>query len=1427
MADEIVGSAKIRVELDDSGVERQARQTGRKLRDGFKGSGTDAADGFVRDAQGRLRDSRGRFAREGEALGRGLGTGFGTGVRRGASVAAEALEESAEALALLVAGTGAVTGLGIALAATAQAAVGLSAALAPSVGIVAALPAGVLLLGAAAGSLRVALLGVSDAFEAALSGDAEEFGEALAVMAPQAARVAIELRRLRPELGELRRNVQGAFFEPLVGDLRRLSRVLGGPLNSGLSITAAQLGQLAAAVTGFAASARGVRLVDEVFFSLQQTLAAIRPESVDRLLEAVSFFVATSLPAFDGLGPALEGGLVRISEFLESAASSGDAMAWINDAVAVFRQLGQVVFDLGGILGGVFDAAEAGGQNALGVITELLDEVHEFVDSTQGQSALIRTFEALSELGSQLGPVIGTLVTQLGRVGPIVVDLADDVGSILTAALEAVGDTLVELGPGLLAVFAAVDEAISRVSESQALAELGAGASDLLEALAPLIPAAVEFALVLAEMVPAVSGLAGVLTPLVALVGGVAAVFGALPGPLQAALVALTALVLMRGRVQAFGEVLSQLPQRLSSQAVGAATRSMSTLRSGLSGLLGLVGGPWGVAIAAGVTAISLFGSQQEKAARKVEGLTATLDAQTGAITENTRYWIATELQQRGVLQQAARLGIDTAVLTRAVLGEAGAMRQLTEALDENFDKARKREGAGLPDALAGEVSATGQLKEAVDELSVVYQGAAEAARLKADAARDDQEAGSGAATTTLLQVEAARKLTLAEQAAASAVRSVTAAMKEQADLLRAQVDPAFAFQQALQGVAEKQKAYSDAVKESGSNSRDARLAALELATASADLGTAASNLGDAFTGRLTPNMRETLRAAGLTKGEIQAVERSLKDTKKAAESYEGKYKADVTVEGATAAERKIRNLNRVIADIERSVTIGITANVTGLNRLPAFGANADGGIITHPMISLLGEGYKPEVVIPLTKPARARQLAEASGLTRILAAAAPAPTAAPLAAAAVRVTAARVTGTGGLPARLARDVVDGFLIQLRALTRAVYAGSARVFEAAVQGAEDVLGIASPSKVLARIGRETGKGFIKGLTGTLSEIKQTAKDIIGSIREAFRGRNTRLDDRLVATVREGNRRLRRLAAERDQLAERIAEARRMATDTAERALSAFSLQNLARQDGSAAGLLAGLDDAVDRVRDFTRKINALARRGLHRNLIEQLLGLGPEAGAELARTLSEADRDTLRRINTLQSQLVGASTDLGRAGADAMFDAGRQAGRGFLAGLQGQRKQIEKLMLDIARGMQRAIRTALRISSPSKVMMWLGDQTGAGLQAGLIARMGALARESRQAARKVVAAVTSELGAMAAPRELPQWPLERPPAGRGRVLPLTAARPERPGWWPPPDTAGAPAAREIHNHFTINEVGDGEATANRVLTRLAFAAGGL
>jgi trimeric autotransporter adhesin len=326
-------------------------------------------------------------------------------------------------------------------------------------------------------------------------------------------------------------------------------------------------------------------------------------------------------------------------------------------------------------------------------------------------------------------------------------------------------------------------------------------------------------------------------------------------------------------------------------------------------------------------------------------------------------------------------------------------------------------------------------------------------------------------------------------------------------------------------------------------------------------------------------------------------------------------------------------------------------------------------------------------------------------------------------------------TGMGGAGAAVAQGLASG----MTGSTGLVLAGARQMAAAVAAGVRGELQISSPSKVMQALGKDTGAGFIKGLTGTREQISRTAASIADSITKAFRGRKTTVDDRLVAMVAFANKRLQGLAAERDRIAQRIADAKKFSADVAAQAKGAFSLQAVTQGPAGVSGdtIRRGLSAAAGQIREFIGRINVLRKRGLSKDLLAQIIGMGPEAGLEFANVLSRQSSSSLKEINRLQGQINKASTDLGKLSADALFDAGKQSGRGFLAGLAGQQKQIEQLMLSIAKSMQKAIRKALGIKSPSTVMAEVGRQSTLGLAAGLVDRLPAVDQAMSRVAGRV------------------------------------------------------------------------------------------
>lgn len=295
-----------------------------------------------------------------------------------------------------------------------------------------------------------------------------------------------------------------------------------------------------------------------------------------------------------------------------------------------------------------------------------------------------------------------------------------------------------------------------------------------------------------------------VIVPTAAAVGVLAKGFSALPGPIQTVVGALTAaaianrlfgdrlrtgtgnmtafvgglrdLTRMQGAVVTtaqgasmqmgrFGSAIASIGQNVPTiarmqsafvnaaagaerfpRAAGAAAASMSLMRSAGSGLMNALGGPWGIALAVGVSALMLWKKRQQEAAQaaaesrqRVDELTGTLDKNTAATTSNTRSTVADQLQKQGAIDLAKRFHLSLSDVTDAAMGNQAAQDKLNGILNDyiivagystGVDKDRSAEASKLKGIING---SNGEVQKAV----TAAKDHAQAMKTSADAARD------------------------------------------------------------------------------------------------------------------------------------------------------------------------------------------------------------------------------------------------------------------------------------------------------------------------------------------------------------------------------------------------------------------------------------------------------------------------------------------------------------------------------------------------------------------------------------------------------------------------------------------------------------------------------------------------------------------
>ncbi|WBB73228.1 phage tail tape measure protein [Micromonospora sp. WMMD1128] len=144
--------------------------------------------------------------------------------------------------------------------------------------------------------------------------------------------------------------------------------------------------------------------------------------------------------------------------------------------------------------------------------------------------------------------------------------------------------------------------------------------------------------------------------------------------------------------------------------------------------------------------------------------------------------------------------------------------------------------------------------------------------------------------------------------AAAAAARGQRDALVDLSAKMTAEVDPVFGLLEAQGELTAAEKEAAKAVKEHGRNSDEAKEATRKLALAAIELQEKAGGLAGTFDGKMTPALRTTLQAAGLTDRQIANVAAQFRQAKADAEKYDGNYKANASAPGVTEADKQLKN---------------------------------------------------------------------------------------------------------------------------------------------------------------------------------------------------------------------------------------------------------------------------------------------------------------------------------------------------------------------------------------------------------------------------------------------------------------------------------------------------------------------------------------
>lgn len=545
-------------------------------------------------------------------------------------------------------------------------------------------------------------------------------------------------------------------------------------------------------------------------------------------------------------------------------------------------------------------------------------------------SALDAFVTGLGRVKTEGGDTIGVLsdlgITQV-RQSDALLRLAG-AGDLLTGSLE-LGNRAWQENSAL------VEEAAKRYETTEAKVQIARNA---------LRDTAIDVGNVL---IPAVAAVADV-------VGDMLRTWQDLPGPLR------TATVVLAGAAAAVGifggAALIAIPKIAAFQVAvaGLEAGALRRLGTGLIGLGRFMMGPWGLAMAAGVAVLGIFAAKHGDAAREVDALRATLDEQTGALTENSVEWATKRLSESDAVDAARTLGLNLGTVVDAMLGEADAIAAVNAAYAENYEITLAMAAAGDPvtDSARDRAAATAQLTNLIGETNEIVDKGAQKWQL-------DQEVKAGSAVATRDAADAQEGATGAWEDGAAAAGELTEEVKTLGEQLGELSETFLNQREAGRAVRGSLREIRDALKEYRKEHGDLSGAFKDGTKSGDDFAAMLDDLATDYqrqietTEQLTGSERKTMQAYRESRQSLIEVATQLGMTKAEAKEYADQVLGTPamvktlfdaqTGQAETDAIRLRERLEEAARD--RQARIDITVQYHGGN-VPRGLQEADGGIV-------------------------------------------------------------------------------------------------------------------------------------------------------------------------------------------------------------------------------------------------------------------------------------------------------------------------------------------------------------------------------------------------------------------------------------------------------------------------------------------------
>ncbi len=137
--------------------------------------------------------------------------------------------------------------------------------------------------------------------------------------------------------------------------------------------------------------------------------------------------------------------------------------------------------------------------------------------------------------------------------------------------------------------------------------------------------------------------------------------------------------------------------------------------------------------------------------------------------------------------------------------------------------------------------------------------------------------------------------------------------------------------------------------------------------------------------------------------------------------------------------------------------------------------------------------------------------------------------------------------------------------------------------------------------------------------------------------------------------------------------------------------------------GGAGDLVASFTDILTKTKAFAEQLKQLRALGLDKNLYQQIVDAGIDAGGQTAKAILDGGAGTVSELNNVFTELNAAGAEIATQSAEVMYGAGVDLTNGLINGLISQEQKLVDTATTLAQSFMTAFNSQINLAVPTPI----------------------------------------------------------------------------------------------------------------------------